>query len=165
MIEDTIQESLRTAIGPRERVEIGTVLDTVPGALKTKNGVMRIFHVATVKGVAGGRGVKAELHDLEQCTKQVLATAEARNQRLLSRILKIKHESILIPMLGSGDGGLPVEEVAETIIPVAIEYFQNNPTSILKEIYFLAYTSRDKIACDLVLEKAQLNGTLVRLES
>jgi nudix-type nucleoside diphosphatase (YffH/AdpP family) len=165
MIEDTIQESLRAAIGQRERVEIGTVLDTVPGALKTKNGVTRIFHVATVKGVAGGRGVKAERSDLKYCAEQVLKKAEERNQRLWNRYWRIELKSMLVPLLGSGDGGLPVEEVAETIIPVAIEYFQNNPTSILKEIYFLAYTSRDKIACDLVLEKARLNGTLVRLES
>jgi nudix-type nucleoside diphosphatase (YffH/AdpP family) len=163
MIEDTIQDSLRTAVGQRQRVEIATVLDTVSGALKTY-GVMRILHVATVKGIVGGRGVKAEPDDLEQCTKQVLATAEARNQRLSSRILKIKHESILIPMLGTGDGGLSVEEVAETIIPVAIKYFQSNPVSILKEIYFLAYKSQDQVACDKVLEKAQLKGTLVRLE-
>ena len=165
MIEDTIQESLRAAIGQRERVEIGTVLDTVPGALKTKNGVTRIFHVATVKGVAGGRGVKAERSDLKYCAEQVLKKAEERNQRLWNRYWRIELKSMLVPLLGSGDGGLPVEEVAETIIPVAIEYFQNDPTSILKEIYFLAYTSRDKIACDLVLEKARLNGTLVRLES
>jgi ADP-ribose pyrophosphatase len=163
MIEDTIQDSLRTAVGQRQRVEIATVLDTVSGALKTY-GVMRILHVATVKGIVGGRGVKAEPDDLEQCTKQVLATAEARNQRLSSRILKIKHESILIPMLGTGDGGLSVEEVAKTIIPVAIKYFQSNPVSILKEIYFLAYKSQDQVACDKVLEKAQLKGTLVRLE-
>jgi hypothetical protein len=60
---------------------------------------------------------------------------------------------------------LPINAVAETIIPVAIKYLQNNPTSILSEIYFLAYASRDAAACDRVLEEARLNGTLVRLES
>ncbi|HTC04389.1 MAG TPA: NUDIX domain-containing protein [Xanthobacteraceae bacterium] len=164
-IEDTIHESLRTAIGQRQRVAIGTVLDTVSGALRTGNGVMRILHVASVRSVGDGRGVRAEASDLEFCVKEVLREAERRNQRLWSRFWRIRHESILFPMLGAGDGGLPINAVAETIIPVAIKYLQNNPASILSEIYFLAYASRDAAACDRVLEEARLNGTLVRLES
>lgn len=163
--EDIIEESLRTAVGQRSRVEIGTVLETTSGALKTSHGVASIFHVATVKGVGFGQGVKAERSDLAECLNQVLARADQRNRRLWRRLCKLRnHESILVPMLGAGDGGLPVEDAAETIIPPAVRYFQNNPATTLREIYFLAYTSRDKSACDQVLEELRLNGILLRVE-
>jgi hypothetical protein len=66
-------------------------------------------------------------------------------------------------MLGAGDGGQPIEDVAHTIVPVAVKYLKNNPNSILKEIYFLAYTSRDKAACDSVLEEFEHSGVLKRV--
>jgi ADP-ribose diphosphatase len=160
--EDTIEESLRTAVGQRPRVEIGTVLDTESGSLRTSHRVMRILHVASVKGVGFGQGVKAVRSDLAYCVKQVLNKTDDLNKRLWNRFRKTKYQSILIPMLGAGDGGLQVEEVAETIIPVAIEYFENHPTSVLEEIYFLAFTGRDKAACDQVLEQARLDRRLVR---
>ena len=163
--EDTIEEALRSAVGQRPRVEIGTVLDTESGALRTDNGVMRILHVASVKGVGFGEGVRAERGDLAHCVDRVLEKADQRNRRLWRRFWKTEElRSILIPMLGAGDGGLQVEDVAETIIPVAIKYYQNNPGTTLREIYFLAYTPRDKDACDQELEEFRLNGTLIRLE-
>ena len=163
--EDRIEEALRSAVGQRPRVEIGTVLDTKSGALRTTHGVMRIFHVATVKGVGFGKGVKAELSDLPSCVDQVLARAEERNQRLWRRFWKMrKLESVLIPMLGAGDGGLSPEEVAAALIPRAIRHFQNNLSTNLGEIYFLAYTARDKSAYDEALEEWRAKGILVRLE-
>jgi O-acetyl-ADP-ribose deacetylase (regulator of RNase III) len=77
-------------------------------------------------------------------------------------LLKRKNfESILIPMLGAGDGSLPVEEVAETIIPAAIDYYQYTKDPSLKEIYFLAFKSRDKSACDRVLDRYCAEGALI----
>jgi hypothetical protein len=46
------------------------------------------------------------------------------------------------------------------IIPPAIQYFQHTEMPTLKEIYFLAYTARDKEACDRVLDKARADGRL-----
>jgi nudix-type nucleoside diphosphatase (YffH/AdpP family) len=162
VVEDTIHDSLRAAVGQRHRVEIGTVLDTVSGALWTK-GVHRILHVASVKAKSDGGGVQAERRDLGHCVQQVLIKAEEINQRLWNRFRRIEHRSILIPMLGAGDGGQPIEDVAHTIVPVAVKYLKNNPNSILKEIYFLAYTSRDKAACDSVLEEFEHSGVLKRV--
>lgn len=161
VIEDTIHDSLRTAVGRRHRVEIGTVLETVPGALWVDNGVNRILHVAAVRARGDGRGVRAERSDLENCVKEVLKRAQQINRRLWNRFLDRADTSILFPLVGAGDGGLPVERVAETIIPPAVTYLQNNPDSILKEIYFLAYTTRDKAACDRVLERLEDSGVLV----
>jgi ADP-ribose pyrophosphatase len=162
VIEDTIHESLRAAVGQRHRVEIGTVLDTVPGALWSK-GVQRILHIATVKAKGDGGGVQADPRDLERCVREVLVKAEAINNRFWNKFRTVEHRSILIPMLGAGDGGLPVEHVTRVIIPAAVTYLKNNPNSVLKEVYFLAYTSRDKAACDRVLEQFEGSGVLKRV--
>jgi hypothetical protein len=72
-------------------------------------------------------------------------------------------ESILIPMFGAGDGGLRVEEVADRIITQAIGFFREQPTTTLKQIYFLAFGPRDRAACDDVLERLRKNDVLVRV--
>ena len=107
--EDTIEEALRTAVGRRVRVEIGTVLETELGALRTTHGVRRIFHVATVKGIGFGEGVQARKPDLAPCVTNVLTRADASNQTLWRRFWKMEsRDLILLPLLGAGDGGLGV---------------------------------------------------------
>ena len=159
--EDTIEEALRTAVGRRVRVEIGTVLETESGALRTTHGVRRIFHVATVKGIGFGEGVQARKPDLAPCVTNVLTRADASNQTLWRRFWKMEsRDSILLPLLGAGDGGLGVEEVAEMVIPAAVKYLQNNPLTSIKEIYFIAFRSADRDACEQALEPFRRNGIL-----
>ena len=67
-------------------------------------------------------------------------------------------------MLGAGDGGLPIETVAKIVIPVAVRYFRTQPNPTLKEIYFLAFKSRDKSACDSVLKELCEEGILGALK-
>jgi ADP-ribose diphosphatase len=163
VVEDTIEEALRSAVGQRAHVKIGTVLVTESGSLKTTHNVGRIFHVASVEGVGAGRGVKADAEKLALCVDRLLKRVDEENNRLWNSLLRRQAlESILIPMFGAGDGGLPVQDVARRIIPPAIEYLQyaNKPT--LKEIYFLAFTTADRDACDELLERFALNGALVR---
>jgi nudix-type nucleoside diphosphatase (YffH/AdpP family) len=181
VVEDTIEEELRSAVGHWAHVKIGTVLTTSSGMLKEKQ-VRRIFHVATVEG-GPGSGVQADLKRMKECVEKVLAKVDQENNRLwkvllryfprimafLQRIDKfsppINMNSILFPMLGAGDGGLAVEEVAKVAIPAAVGYFLKPDTASLKEIYFLAYKSRDKTACDRVLDRLCAEGVLVRLEN
>ena len=162
VIEDTIEEALRSAVGRRGHVKIGTVLVTTSGNLERDNQVQRIFHVAAVEGVGAGRGVRADAGKLTHCIDRVLQKADEENNRFSRIVLRRQPlESILIPMLGAGDGGLPVEEVAQTIIPQAVRYFSRSDLTTLKEIYFLAYTARDKAACDQVLDLLRSEDTLV----
>ena len=154
VIEDTIEEALRNAVGRRAHVKIGTVLVTESGALRTTHNVMRILHLATVEGIGAGFGVKANPAELAHCVDNLLKKADEENNRPSRKWLGRKRfESILIPMLGAGDGGLPIEDVAQTIIPAAIEYLQHTDMPTLKEIYFLAYTARARSACDQVLQQ------------
>jgi nudix-type nucleoside diphosphatase (YffH/AdpP family) len=162
VIEDTIEEALRSAVGRRAHVKIGTVLVTESGQLMTTHHVKRIFHVATVEGVGAGQGVKADPVKLELCVNKLLKKVDQENNRLWRIWLGRSFDSILIPMFGAGDGGLSVEDVAQMIIPPAIEYFQHTDMPTLKEIYFLAYTGRGRSACDEVLQRFLSNDVLVR---
>ena len=162
VLEDTIQEGLRTAIGERAHVKIGTVLVTESGMLKGSHEVEQIFHVATVEG-GPGAGVKADLDKIKICVDRVLKRVDQENMRL-SRILRKKFlRSIIFPMMGAGDGGLTPEGVAQSVIPMAINYYRNTPHPTLNEIYFLAFKTRERSACDRVLESYCAKGELTRL--
>jgi nudix-type nucleoside diphosphatase (YffH/AdpP family) len=164
VLEDTIQESLRTAIGERAHVKIGTVLVTESGMLMGSHEVEQIFHVATVEG-GPGAGVKADLDKIKLCVDRVLKRVEQENRKW-SRLLRKKLlQSIIFPMMGAGDGGLTPEAVAQNIIPVAINYYRNTPDPTLNEIYFLAFKTRERSACDHALETYCAKGELKRLGS
>jgi nudix-type nucleoside diphosphatase (YffH/AdpP family) len=170
VIEDTISEALRTAVGPRGHVPIGTVLVTESGLLKkAPHRVERIFHVATVEADPG-EAIKGRRDKLKLCAQKVLEWAELENKRLGKILLNLCRscfnlkekncESILVPMMGAGEGGLPVEEVAQIVIPAAIDHLCNAHLPTLKEVYFLAFTARDRNACDAVLEQYRAQDVL-----
>jgi|GEM_PF-210090 len=162
IVEDTIQESLRGIIGERAHVKTGTVLVTESGMLRGTHQVQRIFHVATVQGGLG-TGVKADPNDLRTCVENVLSRVERENNGFWRLLWRNNLGSILFPMMGSGEGGVPIETVAEKIISAAIDYFRTTPNPTLKEVYFLAFRLRDKSACDKILEGYCEKGVLARL--
>lgn len=156
VVEDTIADALRSARDRTGYAEIGTVVETTAGAL-CEFGVRRVLHVASVNGLGPGRGVSADPETLGRCVANVLDTANRRNTR---RWLKgVRDGSILFPMIGSGDGGLPVERVAPAIVAAADEFFRQNPSTDLREVFLLAYTARDRAAC----EKAIMDRVHYRL--
>jgi len=161
--EDTIQEALRGVVGEGGHVRIGTVLSTVSGMLANPPWrVERILHVATVEG-GPGEGVKADLGNLTKCVKNVLKRADFENNRLWRLVFKTYLRSIIFPMLGAGDGGLTVESVAENLIPAAIDYLQNDPDATLQQIYFIALKTRDRSACERILQAKCVEGILRRV--
>jgi nudix-type nucleoside diphosphatase (YffH/AdpP family) len=174
IIEDTIAEALRAAVGPRGHVRIGTVLVTESGGLKAR-GVERILHVATVQAQASqGGGVKASLSTLASCITGVLERAEKINKRywnIAKNLVRERcglrpryYDSILIPIIGAGEGGLSVEDVAKAIIPAAIEHLSTMQLPTLKKVFFIAFDARAQAACDAVLEQAAADGVLAERE-
>lgn len=172
IIEDTIAEALRAAVGPRGHVRIGTVLVTESGSLKQR-GVQRILHVATVQAQASqGGGVRASLNTLASCVTAVLDRAEKINKRywnIAKNFVKERcglkpryYDSILIPIIGAGEGGLSVEDVANAIIPAAIEHMSTAPLPTLQKVFFIAFDARARAACDAVLERAAAEGNFVK---
>lgn len=161
VVDDTIQESLRSVIGEQAHVKIGTVLVTESGMLFGTHQVERLFHIATVEG-GPGAGVRADTEKIKICVDRVLKRADRENNRLMRIIRKRFLTSIIFPLLGAGDGGLSPENVAESIIPVAIDYLRNSRNPTLKEIYFLAFKSRERSACARVLDDFRAKGILTR---
>jgi len=166
VVEDTINDELTRAVGGdrlqgatggRGRVPIGTVIPTGSGSLASEPyGVRRILHVATVRGVAAGLGFRAALSDLGSCTTKVLRKANELNELYgaFKRLFRRPNcRSILFPMIGAGDGGLDINDVVPELVGAAVEYFQDNQNTTLKEIYFLAYTSEQERACERELDK------------
>jgi ADP-ribose diphosphatase len=162
VVEDTIEEALRSAVGQRTHVKIGYVVSTESGSLKASHGVQRILHVATVEG-GPGSGVKADLTKLAHCVERVLARAEEENCKFWR--IRPPDQSIAFPLLGAGDGGLPTDQVVPAIVPPAIGHFRSVPQPTVKEIYYLAYRQRDKEEIEKVLAPYCADGTLVRSET
>jgi ADP-ribose pyrophosphatase len=162
IVEDTIQESLRGLMGERTNAEIGTVFITEAGLLRKTHGVQRIFHVAAINCILG-QGIKADQKDLAKCVKRVLGEVEQENNRIWRKICNNNLETVLFPMIGAGEGGLPIKMVAEEIIPPAIHHFKTTPNSTIKRIYFLAFRLRERNACDKVLDEYCTQGDLKRL--
>ena len=169
VIEDRIAEALRRAVGPRGHVRIGTVLMTESGTLKTTHQVQRIFHVATVEAspdaVLMGRADK-----LAQCVEAVLTRAELENKRTWRIMLKAALgsrmtdcDSILLPMMGAGQGNLKVEDVAKIIITAAVDRLRNTALPTVKKVYFIAFQARDRDACEKVFQQYCADGRLIRL--
>jgi O-acetyl-ADP-ribose deacetylase (regulator of RNase III) len=155
-------------VGQLARVRVGEVIETTAGALTVTHGVDRILHVATVRGIGAGQGFKADLDDLALCTKNVLTMAHVKNQRFqrIKELFGRKNcESILIPIIGAGDGGLQPAVVVPQLISAAMRYYQDNPQTTLKEIYFLAFTGAHKSACDRELHRLLDQGIIKRTES
>jgi nudix-type nucleoside diphosphatase (YffH/AdpP family) len=175
VIDDTIQDSLRNVLGERARVPVGSVLVTESGMLRSANQVRRIFHVATTEGSPGqGFSGGADVRKLKECVEEVLKRADRENTKLW-RMFKNKLfgrafgenslDSIIFPLLGSGDAGLSVETVAEAIIPAALDYLRDHPNSTLKQVYFLAFRAREKSACEQVFRRYCESNALQRMET
>jgi nudix-type nucleoside diphosphatase (YffH/AdpP family) len=163
VIEDTIQEALRGAVGERAHVRIGTVLATEPGMLGVTHKVKRLFHVAAAEGGLG-EGATVNPKKLKECVKRVLARVDRENRGWWRKFRKDNIDTIIFPMIGAGEGGVRVEVSAQEIIPAAIDYFLATPDTTVKQIYFSAFKLRDKSACDVVFTKYCEDQLIKRLK-
>jgi nudix-type nucleoside diphosphatase (YffH/AdpP family) len=145
VFEDTVANDLKRRIGRRGFVRLGTVVETESGAL-SEFGVKRIIHIAAVEGQGPGAGVKADPRRIADCVTKVLNYADSRNRSF--KLFGSTFKSILIPMLGAGDGGLTSEQVAPCIVDAAANFHADRPETQLGEIYILAYTARDRAAIE-----------------
>ncbi len=129
--EDTIGKELAAQLGTRNFVRPGTVLPTGAGELERTHNVRQIFHVASVAGNIGS-GLSTSLPNIELSMDNVLKAISSKRYR-----------SALVPIFGTGQGGYPVGDVAPLLVKRALAFFNDNPKSALKEIYFLAYSEGD----------------------
>lgn len=156
--DDLIANELRKQLGNRTYVELMDVIETGPGELSRK-GVRRIMHVAVAEGFFE-QGLKTNLSTLKGCIHNVLAHIETHNRNPFSRAYK----SVLIPMLGTGQGGLPVRDVAPELVRATLDYIDSKPARRLQRICFNAYTADDITALKYAMAELCDAGILKRLD-
>ncbi len=143
ILEDTVAGELAGLLGTRASVNAGTVHVTGSGELARTRGVKKIFHAATVHGAPGG-GYQA-VHEVERCVTAALERMD--DARWASDNLR----TIVFPMMGTGEGGGDVNLVAPRLLNAAIAYLSANPDTVVTEVYFAAWNSRDLDACRATL--------------
>lgn len=161
--EDTIGIALREQMGPRPFVKPSYVLQTTSGdlALKPRN-VRRIFHVAAAHGQIGdsamtgdlampiGKGVTTNIKIFEDCVTNALNEIELASNWPAGFSAE-PYRSVIFPIMGTGESGLFVEEVADRLVAKAIEFFEKRPRAHLQRIYFLAYSAADENILDEIM--------------
>jgi O-acetyl-ADP-ribose deacetylase (regulator of RNase III) len=143
VVADTIADELAARLKGKNSVTPGTIYVTGSGAL-AQRGVKKIFHAATVCGVPGS-GYQC-IQNVEQCVANALRRID--HPQLSGDELR----SIVFPMMGTGAGGMRVEEVAPRLIETAVCYLQNTPESRVQTIYFSAWNYADLDACVAALK-------------
>jgi ADP-ribose pyrophosphatase len=150
--EDTIGKALAAELETRNFVKPATVIATTPGELKKTHNVQQIFHVAAIAGQIGA-GLSTSLRTIELSMDNALsAIAAARRYR-----------SALVPVLGTGQGGYPVSEVAPLLVRRALTFFEENPRSRLRKIYILAYSVGDLDILRSAFDSAAKNSSSLKL--
>lgn len=155
VITDTIGQILREIAG-REGVEPGNVVITTAGQLTRSNSVKALFHVAVMQGEPG-YGYQP-VRDFASCFRRVLRNVDLYNLNLRPavgvrrRLFNVGRpdpvRSVLCPLFGSRTAYWNPQDVAYGLFEAAVVFFQLNPHTKVKEIYLLAYTEQDKIACE-----------------
>jgi hypothetical protein len=168
--QDTIQQELDWQLRDRARpVQASEVFPTSAGGpdseLATINKARVILHVAAVQAVdAVGRVVPYQQpHQIKKSVHAVLATLAALNQdagvfsplgtdqrkeqERLAKANKGRLESIIFPLLGTGQGGVDTAEVIDPMIDGMTGFLNDRDNRAvvddLKEIYICAYTQED----------------------
>lgn len=151
IFRDTIAEALKDRLGGQIFVRPGTVVVTKAGALSGKpHNVRWIFHVAAVQAQKG-RDLYANANVSAECVQNALLQGEALNVGIRRFWKPLR--SIVIPLLGAGQGDVRTQDVLGTMIPAAIEFLRKSPDLNLREIYFLAFTPRDHALLAAEMEK------------
>lgn len=156
--KDLIADELRKNLDNRTFVDLMDVVETGAGEL-TGNGVKRIMHVAIAEGFYE-QGLKTDPETLKGCMHNVFAHIETHNR------LKMigGWTSVLFPMLGTGQGGLPVRTVAPTLVSAVIEYLARKPGTRLQRICFNAFSTDDLVELKRTMTEYCAAGVLKDLD-
>ncbi len=136
--EDVIADELAAAVGRRRPVAPGTAVVTGAGRLTETHNVRFVIHVAGVQGEPGA-GFR-QVRNIEDCVTNALDQAD--------RLTRTGHQAstVLIPVLGVGMGGGPVEPTIRLLLNAALDYLTATPDTALHAVYFLAYTESEHAA-------------------
>ncbi len=146
--EDTIGNALRVQMGGRSEFKYYDIIETEPGELRSL-GVKRLLHLP----IAQAKGPMRAREGLLVQPKNIRPT--------LLEALKVAHDgrrgkctSVLIPLIGAGEGGMTAHGSVAAILAVIEEFLAEfSSKTTLKQFYLLAYKQRDLDACIEETEK------------
>ncbi len=153
VIEDTIADALKGEM--RRITKVGDVYCTTSGRLKKSHKVKCLFHVAAVHGVIN-KGTHVLIAEIEPTTKKVLDAIERRNKKLF----RSKCGSVLLPMFGTGEAGLPAEDAVRHMLRGIFSFFHDTDAPILQEVHISAFQESDAFAADKCLR--ELGGRVIQ---
>jgi O-acetyl-ADP-ribose deacetylase (regulator of RNase III) len=115
-------------------VKLGSAFVTSPGNLAS-NTVRYVVHTVSVERhrdefITGTR------IQLERCVTNALLMVDGLTR---DRCPDAPLRRIVLPLLGTGAGGLPDSEIVPLIIERAVDYLETTEDTALETIYFLAY--------------------------
>ncbi len=115
-------------------VKLGVVFVTSPGNLASNN-VRYVVHTISVERhrdefITGTRV------QLERCVTNALLTVDGLTR---DRCPDAPLRRVVLPLLGTGAGGLPAEEIVPLLIERAIDYLETIEDTAIETVYFLAY--------------------------
>lgn len=165
---DTIGNALRRELRGRAEAADYEIIETEPGDLAVDNGVRRLLHlpVAEARGDQKAReGLKANKERIKQTIFQSLMKADEGN-RSLWQSFKRKFtgnrlgkpcSSVLMPLAGTGQGGLTAREAVPEIVDGIVKFFdrfeRRNKHTYIQNIFLLALYQRDVDDCKRVLDE------------
>jgi ADP-ribose pyrophosphatase len=152
---DLIADAIRQKLDGRNYVGLKEIVETGPGELRSK-GVQLLLHVAIAEGFYE-QGLKTEVSTLKDCVDLSLARIESHNWR--ERFLR-PYRSVLVPMIGTGRGGIPIREVAPALVESALSFLDGTSRRRLNRIYFNPYQTDDYVTLRGLLDELVANGTL-----
>ena len=160
---DTVSRALRKAMAKRDVAEPGTVLATGAGALRRSNDVKKILHVAAQYGEPSKGYVT--VRNISGCVANALHAVDFLNNGLVARLLRrVEYDSVLFPLFGTRNPDKIPEQCARELVEAAVLYFEKYPDSLIRRVYFSAYSDLDLALCEQAFKWVNLEKTAVEPE-
>lgn len=154
LIRDTIQIELDAQLTVGGGVSQGHVISTGPGELaNSDNNVKYIIHASVVRfDETSEDGVRRPVSSLE-VARNCLKNALAQFDKLGAPLFRNNCSSMIVPLLGTGQGGVDRQQIVADYIDIFIDYLTNTPASKLKKLYLLAYSPLEIEICDRLMSR------------
>jgi transcriptional regulator with XRE-family HTH domain len=150
--DDIIYAELDRKLSGRRPVPPGAAIVTGAGEL-ARFGVSHVVHVAAVQGEPGA-GFR-QIREVGRCVTSALAAVD-------NIVADPPPETILFPLLGTGQGGGELRPTIGALVGSAIDYFTMTPRTRVTTVYFLAYLDVELSECEVLF---RANRRLARVRS
>ncbi|MGD9924350.1 MAG: NUDIX domain-containing protein [Pseudorhodoplanes sp.] len=160
---DVIGNALRREVGTRSEVRDDEIIETEPGALRGDKGnnVERLLHlpIGEAKGPQKAReGIEIQPGRIAPTLEAALCHADEANGTRVERWLQWLFSfgargklcrSVLVPMIGTGQGGLTTQEVVPNIVKGIADFLEKHgEDTVIDRIYLLVRYERDLADCE-----------------